>query len=138
MNAHTESGSVRERLFTPCCGRERVWTMSVDKRRDLAEARIQEARQRGDFDALPGRNEPLELEELPGSNPEERFEALMLRSMGEVAAEVLIVRDIRQRNIALANVESPDERKRLLTALQEKRDELSAALRERKRQRHEK
>jgi hypothetical protein len=112
--------------------------MAVDKRKDLAEARIQEARQRGDFDQLPGRNKPLELEELPGTNPEERFEALILRSMGEVAAEVLIVRDIRQRKIALAHVEAPDERKRLLAALQEKRDELGAALRERKRRRGEK
>jgi hypothetical protein len=112
--------------------------MPVDRRKDLAEARIQEARQRGEFDELPGRNKPLALEELPGTNPEERFEALMLRSMGEVAAEVLIVRDIRQRKMALAHVHAPDERKRLLTELQEKREELSTALRERKRQRDEK
>lgn len=125
------SGTVRREAVAPSHGPRIGLSMSPDKR-DLVEARIQEARQRGDFDDLAGRSKPLELEELPGASSEERFEALLMRSMGEVSAEVLLVREIRARRMALEQIVDPGERQRLLSELQEKRDELSAALKERK------
>lgn len=67
-----------------------------------------------------------------GASGEERFEALMMRAMGEASAEVLVVRDIRAQRAALEQVAGAAKRERLLRALQQKRDELSAALKERR------
>lgn len=56
----------------------------------------------------------------------------MMRAMGEASADVLVVRDIRAQRAALEQVAGAAERERLLRALQQKRDELSAALKERR------
>jgi hypothetical protein len=106
-----------------------------DERGGLVEARIRAAQARGDFDDLPGRGKPLDLSEPPGVTPEHRFEALLLRSAGEVAVEVVLAREIRACRKALEQTDSAEERARLQAAIYGKLDELSAALKARREER---
>lgn len=79
---------------------------------DLVEAQIRAARERGDFDQLPGRGEPLPADPLEGLSPDQRFEALLMRSLGEVSAKVAVVREIRARRALLEHSSSEQERGR--------------------------
>jgi hypothetical protein len=98
----------------------------------IVEARIREARERGDLDDLPGHGKPLNLDDLNGLTAEQRFEALLLRSCGELAPEVALTREIRAFRERLASCESEAERARLREALQNKAAELSALVRGRR------
>ena len=84
----------------------------------LVEARIREARANGAFDDLPGAGRPLELDDMRNLTPEQRLEALVLRSAGEVSEEVLLLREIRERREALARCTDPIECSRLRDEMQ--------------------
>jgi hypothetical protein len=62
----------------------------------LAEARIQEAMDRGELDALPGSGRPLELDEQPLVPEELRVAYRVLRNAGYVPPEVGPRAEIRQ------------------------------------------
>lgn len=98
----------------------------------LVEAHIREARERGAFDDLPGQGQPLQLDDLNGLTPEQRFEALFLRSCGEVSPEVALVREIHAGREALSKCEDETERERLRSELRRKAAELSAMWKERR------
>jgi hypothetical protein len=98
----------------------------------LVEARIREARERGAFDDLPGQGQPLHLDDLNGLTPEQRFEALLLRSCGEVSPEVALLREIRACREALVSCQVESERERLRGELRRKAVELSELLKERR------
>jgi hypothetical protein len=100
--------------------------------RSLADAQIDAARMRGDFDNLRGKGKPLELDELDGLSAEQRFEALLLRSLGEVAPELALIRAIRTGRAQLATCAEPLERKRLEGVLGAQVSELTAALKARR------
>ena len=114
----------------------RVRDMPTDERADLVEAQIQAARMRGDFDNLPGHGKPLDLDDLPGLTPEQRFEALLLRGAGELAVEVLLAREIRECREALEQATSAEEREHVRTTLDAKLDELAVALKARRSSKH--
>ena len=74
----------------------------------LAESRIREAMECGDFDGLPGAGRPLSLEE-DGFVPEEmRMAYKILKNAGYIPPEVELRRDINVTQSALA-VEYGDE-----------------------------
>jgi hypothetical protein len=107
--------------------------MAADERCGLVDAQIRAARERGDFDGLPGRGKPLELNDvLPSLTPDEHFEALLLRTLGELPPEVALVREIRACRKALDQGPSPAERARLQVCRRSKLDELCALLKEQK------
>jgi len=54
----------------------------------IAEQRIDEAKQEGQFDNLPGQGEPLELEDLSHLPPELRLTYKILKNSGYVSPEV--------------------------------------------------
>ena len=98
----------------------------------LLDAQVAAARARGDFDHLPGRGKPLELDELAGLDAEQRLEALLLRTVGEVAPEVALIRDIRKRRATIERTAAGPERSALETALQAQIVELTATLKARR------
>jgi hypothetical protein len=98
----------------------------------LLEAQVAAARARGDFDGLPGRGEPLELDDLAGLDAEQRFDALLLRSVGEVAPEVALIRSVRARRALIEQSHAGPERVKLELALKAEIAELSAALKARR------
>jgi hypothetical protein len=106
--------------------------MPTDDNSDLVEAQIRAARARGAFDDLEGHGKPLDLEPLPGANAEQRFEGLLMRSLGEVAPEVALAREIRECRKSSESAGSTAERDRMLQVLRSKFDELAATLKARK------
>ena len=86
----------------------------------LLEAQIREARERGVFDDLPGRGKPLELEDLSHLSPEQRMEALLLRTFGELSPEAALLREIGALRQQLTSCESEEARERILTDMRAK------------------
>lgn len=91
----------------------------------LIEARIQEARSRGELDDLPGAGEPLALDDLAGLAQEERVEALLLRCAGGVPEEVILLREIAALREALRGDQTKTQRARLTRELRDKSLRLS-------------
>ena len=104
--------------------------MPADEECGLVDAQIRAARERGDFDDLPDRRKPLELNDVPSLTSDEHFEALLLRTLGELPLEVALVHDIRACRKALDRGPAPDERERMVLSRSRKLDELCALLRE--------
>lgn len=76
----------------------------------IAESRITEAIERGDFDNLPGRGEPLNLEDLSGVPEELRMAYKILKNAGCAPPELL---DRKEAVNLLELLDGcPDERER--------------------------
>ena len=78
----------------------------------LAEQRIREAMQRGDFDELPTTGKPLALEDDSLVPEELRVAYRLLRNAGYVPEEVRLRREIRELGALLGHIESAGERLR--------------------------
>jgi hypothetical protein len=98
----------------------------------LLDAQVAAARARGDFDNLPGSGKPLDLDDLTGLDAEQRFDALLLRSVGEIAPEVALIRSVRARRALIDQSRVGPERAALETGLQAQIVELKAALKTRR------
>lgn len=72
----------------------------------LAERKILEAQARGEFDALPGTGQPLELDDDPLVPEEVRVASRILRNAGFVPPEIETRREIR--SLATLVQETPD------------------------------
>jgi len=91
----------------------------------LAEARIQEAAARGDFDNLPGKGKPLPEDDLAGLPYEDRIAAIIHRTAGSAPEEVQLIRECAELREALAAATDPAERARLEAELQKKTTRLA-------------
>ena len=80
--------------------------MSVFAR--IAEAKIQDAIERGDFDGLPGRGKPLEFEDLSGVPPHMRLGYKILRNAGVAPPEVELRREVYRLDQQIAVTRDPD------------------------------
>jgi DnaJ homologue, subfamily C, member 28, conserved domain len=60
----------------------------------IADARISEAMERGEFDDLPGRGEPLDLEDYFAAPPELRASLAVLKNAGVLPEEMELRRQI--------------------------------------------
>lgn len=98
----------------------------------IVEARIRAALANGTLDDLPGAGKPLELDDFPGLTPEARMEALLLRTLGEVSEEVLLLREIRADRERIASVTDEAEQERLRTLVREKADKVGKLFEERR------
>ena len=78
----------------------------------LAEQRIADAIRRGEFDHLPGAGRPLDLQDEPLVEPEQRMANRILRNAGVAPAEVLLRREIAELRAQLAGAHG-DERERI-------------------------
>ena len=95
---------------------------------ELLEAQVRTARERGEFDNLPGRGKPLELDDLDHLPPGKRLAALVMRGAGEVSVVVTLVREIRTCRALIERSASASERERARVTIREKIAELTAAL----------
>jgi hypothetical protein len=84
----------------------------------LAEQKIQEAIERGEFDGLPGAGKPLELGDDPLVPEELRVAYRVLKNAGFVPPEVEMLREIRSVEQALADLRPGPDRTRALRRLQ--------------------
>ena len=99
--------------------------MDCDGKSQRLDAQVRAARERGAFDNLPGRGKPLPPDELSGLTSDQRFEALMFRSCGELLPELRLLREIRAAQKQLPDCKSPEEREALVSTLRAKALEVS-------------
>ncbi len=83
----------------------------------IAERRIREAMERGDFDNLPGAGKPLDLDTNPFVPMELRMAYKVLKNAGVVPQEVETHNEIRTLEAMLADIEDEAERLRATTRL---------------------
>src|SRR3970040_3020973 len=84
----------------------------------LAEQRILEARRRGEFDDLPGKGKPLELEDLSWVPDELRIGYIVLKNAHVLPPEAELLKDIHILEDLLKHVEDEGERKALAKSIQ--------------------
>lgn len=83
----------------------------------IAERRIREAQERGEFDDLPGMGLPLTLDDDTLVPEDLRVAYRLLKNAGFVPPELAAHGEIRQLEQLLQAAETDDERRRLLSRL---------------------
>jgi len=83
----------------------------------IAEHRIREAQERGDFDDLPGTGVPLELDDDALVPEDLRVAYRILRNAGLLPPQLEPHREIREIEALLLQVEDDDGRTRLLSRM---------------------
>ena len=84
----------------------------------LAEQRILEAEQRGDFADLPGAGRPLTLDDDPLVPEEMRVAYRVLKNAGFVPPEVEAIRTLRELEACVATTVDDEARTRAMRKLQ--------------------
>ena len=84
----------------------------------LAEQRIVEAQRRGEFDDLPGKGKPLELEDLTWVPDELRIGYMVLKNAHVLPPEAELLKDIHTLEDLLKHVENEYQRKALAKSIQ--------------------
>jgi hypothetical protein len=84
----------------------------------LAEQRILEAQRRGEFDDLPGKGKPLELEDLSWVPEDLRIGYKVLKNARVLPPEVELLKDIHTLEDLLKHVDNESERLALAKSIQ--------------------
>jgi len=77
---------------------------------DIIEKKIKEAQEKGEFDNLPGKGEPLKLEDDGGVPEDLRMAYRILKNADCLPPEIELKKEIRQMEDMLAGI--PDEKER--------------------------
>ena len=99
----------------------------------LAQNRIEEAIAQGEFDDLPGRGQPLQLDEYFALPPSERAGAALLKNASVLPPEMELLRAIAALEASLAEALDAGKRTALLSELQEKRVAFALTMERRRR-----
>ena len=91
--------------------------MSFDK---LAEDKIREAIAAGEFDDLPGKGKPLNLDEYFAVAEEWRVGVSLLKNAGFLPQEMQLLKDIEELKAQLPRTSDADRRKHLESEIHEK------------------
>jgi hypothetical protein len=92
-----------------------------DLLRTLAEVKIRQAIDHGDFDNLPGQGRPLKLEDLSHVPPELRMAYKLLKNNGFLPKEMELQKEIHSLDELIAKTINPEDK----TALAKQRLELN-------------
>ena len=92
-------------------------TGAVPLFRRLAEQRILEAQRRGEFDDLPGKGKPLELEDLSWVPDELRIGYMVLKNAHVLPPEAELLKDIHTLEDLLKHVEDDGQRRALAKSI---------------------
>lgn len=84
----------------------------------MAEQRILEAQRNGDFDNLPGKGKPLELEDLSWVPHDLRIGYKVLKNAHVLPPEAELLKDIHTLEDLLKHVEDEGDRKALAKSIQ--------------------
>lgn len=83
----------------------------------LAENKIKTAIESGELENLAGAGAPMQIDDDSHIPAELRAGMRILKNSGYLPKEIAIVREIRQIEALLCQVESPDEKTQLVTKL---------------------
>jgi hypothetical protein len=84
----------------------------------MAEQRILEAQRKGEFDNLPGKGKPLQLEDLSWVPEDLRVGYKVLKNARVLPPEAELLKDIHTLEDLLKHVEDEGERKALAKSIQ--------------------
>src|SRR5262245_16212464 len=84
----------------------------------IAEQRILEAQRNGDFDNLPGKGKPLELEDLSAVSEDLRIGYHVLKNAHVLPPEAELIKDIHTLEDLLKHVEDEGQRRALAKSIQ--------------------
>jgi hypothetical protein len=98
----------------------------------IAENRIAEAFEQGEFENLPGKGRPLDLTAYFNTPGEDRMAFSILKSAGVVPSEVELMREVEALERRLRDCNSQTEAQQLRQQLQTKRVKLNLAVEKRK------
>jgi hypothetical protein len=101
----------------------------------IAENRIREAMEQGQFENLPGAGQPLNLEEYFSAPEDLRMAYSILRSANCAPVEVQLLGEIARLERTLAQSEDAARRTALQRALQDRQTQLAVMLEQRSRHR---
>jgi len=94
----------------------------------IAENRIQEAFERGEFDELPGRGRPLDFSEYFSAPVMDRLGFSLLKSAGVLPPELELLKEVETLKKALAKCRDERTRARTRHQIQTKRTMFAMAL----------
>jgi hypothetical protein len=81
---------------------------------EIIERKIKEAQEKGEFDNLPGRGEPLQLDDDSGVPEDLRLAYKILKNADCLPPEIELKKEIRQMEDMLADIPDEKERYRLI------------------------
>jgi len=84
---------------------------------DIIERKIKEAQEKGEFDNLPGKGEPLKLEDDSGVPEDLRMAYKILKNADCLPPEIELKKEIRQMEDMLAGIPDEKERYRLMKTI---------------------
>jgi hypothetical protein len=93
-------------------------TGAVPLMQRIAEQRILEAQRKGEFDNLPGKGKPLELEDLSWVPEDLRIAYKVLKNARVLPPEAELLKDIHTLEDLLKHVEEENARKALAKSIQ--------------------
>ncbi len=106
--------------------------MSFDK---IVEALIKEAQERGEFDNLPGKGKPIDLEAYFETPEEVRLAQSVLKNAGMTSPEVQLLKEIAElRQIQEAAVDE-EKKREIRKKIEQKQMEFNLTMERQKRQR---
>lgn len=91
--------------------------MAIEK---LIEKRIREAMERGEFDNLAGKGEPVDLSEYFATPEDLRIGHKLLKDANIVPEELELLKEAQALKEQLAGCSTDDERRRIRKAIDEK------------------
>ena len=91
--------------------------MSFDK---LVEEKIREAMANGEFDNLPGKGKPIDLDAYFATPEDVRIAYSILKSSGFVPEEAQLLKDVESLKEALKNCPNDDEKTKIRKLIDEK------------------
>jgi len=97
----------------------------------IAENRIAEAIEQGDFENLPGKGRPLDLTAYFSTPSEDRMAFSILKNAGVVPSEVELMREVADLDRRLQNCNNPADARLLRQQLQPQRVKLTLAIEKR-------
>jgi hypothetical protein len=80
----------------------------------IVESRIKEAQQNGEFEGLPGKGEPLTMDDDSHIPPDLRLPYKILKNAGCVPPELHLKKEIRQMEDMLGSIPDEKEKYRLI------------------------
>jgi hypothetical protein len=102
--------------------------MSAEAWRLIAENRIQEAFERGEFDDLPGKGQPLDLSDYFRTPVADRMSFALLKSAGALPPELELLKEVEVLERMLQRCHDQSKRQRIRQEIQSRRTAFSMSL----------
>lgn len=103
--------------------------MSFDK---LIEEKIREAMNNGEFDNLPGKGKPLDLQAYFDTPEDVRITNSLLKSAGFIPEEAQLLKEVESLKAALENCSNGEERNKIKKLIDEKKLKINLLIEQRR------